>query len=111
MLFLNRLPGAIAVGGARYGQGTGPIFLDDILCRGNETRIVDCRSDGIAVHNCGHSEDAGAICKREEPTQQTNSVSVLFIVISYQIRLFFSVLLYIILYSISYFVSSLDPSP
>ena len=59
-------PGAIAVTRARYGQGTGPIFLDDTECRGNESRIADCRSDGIAVHNCGHSEDAGAICKREE---------------------------------------------
>lgn len=58
---------------ARYGQGSGPIFLDDVQCRGNESKISECRSDGIAVHNCGHSEDAGAICKREEIQSTTCS--------------------------------------
>ena len=59
---------------ARYGQGSGPIFLDDVQCRGNESKISECRSDGIAVHNCGHSEDAGAICKREETDSTTCSL-------------------------------------
>jgi deleted-in-malignant-brain-tumors protein 1 len=55
--------GAIAYSRARYGQGTGPIFLDDMRCFGNETRIEHCRSSQIAAHNCGHAEDAGVTCR------------------------------------------------
>ena len=53
---------AIAYQTAQFGQGTGPIFLDDVGCVGNESRLVDCRF--TANHNCDHSEDAGAGCNR-----------------------------------------------
>lgn len=39
------------------------IFLDDTRCSGTEARLFDCPSRGIGIHNCGHSEDAGIICK------------------------------------------------
>ena len=53
---------AIAYQTAQFGQGTGPIFLDDVGCVGNESRLVDCRF--TANHNCDHSQDAGAGCNR-----------------------------------------------
>ena len=47
---------------ARFGQGSGKIWLDDVQCRGNETSILNCRHRPWGVHNCGHSEDASVIC-------------------------------------------------
>ena len=47
---------------AEFGRGSGPIFLDDIRCNGTESRLVNCASVGVGVHNCLHSEDAGVAC-------------------------------------------------
>ncbi|XP_071956195.1 scavenger receptor cysteine-rich domain-containing protein DMBT1-like [Antedon mediterranea] len=51
-----------APGQAHFGQGTGPIMLDNVRCSGNETSITDCPNNGMRAHNCGHSEDASVVC-------------------------------------------------
>ena len=56
--------GAIARSRAYFGRGTGAILLDDVQCTGTETRLVNCRSNPLGVHNCGHSEDAGVTCSQ-----------------------------------------------
>ncbi|XP_041369837.1 deleted in malignant brain tumors 1 protein-like [Gigantopelta aegis] len=49
-------------GGAYFPSGTGPIWLDDVHCTGNETSITQCGHRDWRNNNCGHSEDAGVIC-------------------------------------------------
>uniref|UniRef100_K7FTB1 Scavenger receptor cysteine rich family member with 4 domains n=1 Tax=Pelodiscus sinensis TaxID=13735 RepID=K7FTB1_PELSI len=51
-----------AWGEARYGQGTGYIFLDNLKCKGDEPSLLRCSHIRWNVHNCDHSEDAGALC-------------------------------------------------
>ena len=51
-----------AYSGARYGQGRGPIFLDDVECEGSEDSLLSCFHNGIGNHNCYHGKDAGVNC-------------------------------------------------
>ena len=32
-------------------------------CTGTETRLVDCPSNPLGVHDCSHFEDAGVTCQ------------------------------------------------
>ena len=47
---------------AFFGQGTGPIWVDGLDCRGSESRLVDCSFNGFGIHDCRHHEDAGVTC-------------------------------------------------
>ncbi|NXG55959.1 DMBT1 protein, partial [Hemiprocne comata] len=52
----------LAPGSARFGWGTGHIWLDDVSCTGEETDFAHCPTKMLGVHNCHHGEDAGVVC-------------------------------------------------
>ena len=47
---------------ARFGRGSGRIWLDDVQCIGTENSLKNCRHRGWGLHNCGHNEDASVVC-------------------------------------------------
>ena len=53
---------AVAYSNAYYGAGTGPIYMDDVDCIGDEDKLLSCVSQPIGSNNCGHFEDAGVNC-------------------------------------------------
>ncbi|KAK3552497.1 hypothetical protein QTP86_012367 [Hemibagrus guttatus] len=47
---------------AYFGQGSGPIFLNKVLCSGSESSITQCSHSRFGSYDCNHSEDAGVTC-------------------------------------------------
>uniref|UniRef100_A0A8C3KYS5 Soluble scavenger receptor cysteine-rich domain-containing protein SSC5D n=1 Tax=Chrysolophus pictus TaxID=9089 RepID=A0A8C3KYS5_CHRPC len=47
---------------AYFGQGSGPIWLDNVQCTGTETALSQCQARPPGLNNCDHGEDAGVVC-------------------------------------------------
>ncbi|KAG7313958.1 hypothetical protein KOW79_022454 [Hemibagrus wyckioides] len=63
---------------AYFGEGHGPIHVDNVKCTGSERSLTDCIKQPIGSHNCRHSEDAGVICnygQRDNSTRVKDVVS------------------------------------
>ena len=54
---------------AQYGEGSGPIWIDQISCPDGVRSVLNCSHNGWGSHDCKHAEDAGVRCKRVEPTK------------------------------------------
>ncbi|NXY39798.1 DMBT1 protein, partial [Pomatorhinus ruficollis] len=60
---------ALALAGAgEFGPGEGPIWLDEVTCRGTEAALELCPAHTWGQHNCHHGEDAGVVCAGETQT-------------------------------------------
>ena len=74
-VYVTTITGAVAYPNAYFGRGTGPIFLDDLLCTGREARLIDClrsTNQGIGTYDfCpnGRGEDVGVGCSTRKHNQ------------------------------------------
>ncbi|KAM6107466.1 LOW QUALITY PROTEIN: antigen WC1.1-like [Phoenicopterus ruber ruber] len=62
-----------AVGSARFGEGSGQIWLDGVNCSGAEAALWDCPAGAWGQHDCGHKEDAGVVCSEFVALRLENS--------------------------------------
>ena len=46
---------------AYFGLGSGPIYMNNVYCLGNESSLSNC-SFSSRIQSCGHDEDAGVKC-------------------------------------------------
>ena len=47
----------------QFGQGSGPIYFDNLACEGNEPSILHCPQNPTGQHDCSHSQDVGVVCE------------------------------------------------
>ncbi len=59
-LGFSQVAAVALIGG--FTNGAGRIWLDNVQCRGGESRLIDCPHLPIGTHNCVHAEDAGVSC-------------------------------------------------
>ncbi|XP_050959148.1 soluble scavenger receptor cysteine-rich domain-containing protein SSC5D-like, partial [Labeo rohita] len=50
---------------AHFGQGSGPILMGYLYCRGSETALKDCISYTQNAQDCKHEHDAGVVCSEK----------------------------------------------
>nr|XP_056720374.1 scavenger receptor cysteine-rich domain-containing group B protein-like [Euleptes europaea] len=62
----------LALGGANYGQGSGPIRLDRVSCTGNETALKQCPQSPWGDHNCDHGRVASVVCSDPKEVRLVN---------------------------------------
>ena len=67
----------IARAGGYYGQGSDPIWLDNVQCSGSELSLSQCSHYNWGDENCGHDEDVGVECSGRRAVADINDFTVL----------------------------------
>ena len=57
------------------GRSTIPLWLDEVTCTGNETRLEDCLHNGWGFHNCSVNESVIISCTAGSTAEATSNFS------------------------------------
>ncbi|XP_033243521.1 uncharacterized protein LOC108152581 isoform X3 [Drosophila miranda] len=60
-----------------FGHGNGPIWLDQVMCFGNESSIDKCSHWNWGDHNCNHTEDVALHCSAGPPPRSASRLKAL----------------------------------
>ena len=63
----------MALRSAHFGEGDGPIVLDNVRCNSREIALLECGHNGLFTHNCDHREDAGVRCRGDQRLKNINA--------------------------------------
>lgn len=69
-LLLGDAREAVLSGRLGRGEDRQPIWLSNVNCTGNETRLEDCAHPAWGEHSCGHFEDAGVRCAGPDTSRE-----------------------------------------
>ena len=63
-IFLVSSGQGVTVQPGYFGEGYGLVWLEQLHCTGNETRLLDCDrgNSNFDFSNCRHSQDVSVIC-------------------------------------------------
>ena len=53
------------------------ILLDNLVCNGQESTLLECVHNPVGEHNCDHSEDAGVRCEGKDEGASDNSCGIM----------------------------------
>ena len=69
----THLPTGVGVkySNAHYGQGYGPIAMDNVGCSGSEAKLINCSYNPNSVKYDSHAEDVGVRCFQPGITAST----------------------------------------
>ena len=46
-----------------FDKGSGPIWIQNVVCNGGESSLADCKApDWTPTYQCKHQEDVGVEC-------------------------------------------------
>lgn len=51
--------------GGYFGEGSGPVFIENLECSGHENHLDNCSSSGLFATSCRHSDDVSVSCLSE----------------------------------------------
>ncbi|XP_042201728.1 deleted in malignant brain tumors 1 protein-like [Callorhinchus milii] len=57
---------------ALCGRTSGPVWLDEMRCSGNESALWECASSPWGQHDCGHKEDVSIVCTAHKSLRLVN---------------------------------------